>query len=81
MNYNMIFSKSVLAAVAMAATLTACSSDDDTVNNDENGSVSSAFIFSATNSEGNANYIATVGSLDEGESSVLNNGFETFTYL
>ena len=55
MNYNMIFSKSVLAAVAMAATLTACSSDDDTVNNDENGSVSSAFIFSATNSEGNAN--------------------------
>lgn len=79
MNYNMIFSKSVLAAVAMAATLTACSSDDDTVNNDENGSVSSAFIFSATNSEGNANYIATVGSLDEGESSVLNNGFETFT--
>ena len=74
-----IFFKSAMAALALVA-LTACSSDDDNNDGVDNGpAVSSAFFFTGTNSEGNANYIATVGSLDEGESTILNNGLETFT--
>lgn len=38
-----------------------------------------SYFFSATNSEGTANYIATVPSLTEGQSTVVGNGLETTT--
>ena len=79
MNYKNIISKNAFATLAVAVTLTACGSDDDIINNDGVAETTSAFIFSGTNSEGTANYIATVASLDEGESSIVGNGVETFT--
>ena len=74
------FSKCAFAALTLAASLTACSSDNDPVIDNNNGSdITSAYIFTGTNSEGTANYIADVASLDEGETSIVGNGLETFT--
>ena len=70
----------MLVALAIGLTFTAC--DDDDNNNAENGeetAAASAYIFTGTNSEGTANYIATVASLDEGESTIVGNGLETYT--
>ena len=75
-----LLSKSALAALTLACSLTACDSDDDPVSDNGNGQeVTSAYIFTGTNSEGTANYISTLASLDEGESTILGNGLETFT--
>ena len=72
--------KCTLAALTLTASFTACSSDNDPVINDNNGSdITTAYIFTGTNSEGTANYIADVPSLDEGETSIVGNGLETFT--
>lgn len=80
MKYNMNFSKYALAALTVAVALTACSSDDSDAGIVDNGdNATSAFVFSGTNSEGTANYISTVASLDEGETSIVGNGLETFT--
>ena len=75
-----IFCKSTIAVLTIATSLTACSNDNDPViDNNEGDDIASAYIFTGTNSEGTSNYISTVASLDQGESSIVGNGLETFT--
>ena len=76
---NNILSKSAMAIIAISAMLASCSSDDESVVTPSDDEVVSAFVFTGTNSEGTANYIATLASLDEGQSTIVGNGLETFT--
>ena len=73
------FNKCALAALTLVVSLTACSSDSDAVIDGNENNISSAYIFTGTNSEGTANYISTIASMDEGETSIVGNGLETFT--
>ena len=76
---NFIFNKCTIAVLTIATSLTSCSSDNDPVTDNHNDDITSAYIFTGTNSEGTSNYISTVASLDQGESSIVGNGLETFT--
>ena len=73
------FNKCALAALTLVVSITACSSDSDAVIDGNENNISSAYIFTGTNSEGTANYISTIASMDEGETSIVGNGLETFT--
>ena len=77
----MIFTKYAFSALFLATVFTSCSSDDDSSTPDagKTEDVVSSFFFTGTNSEGTANYIATANSLDEGVSTIIGNGLETFT--
>ena len=78
---KMIFTKYAFSALFLATVFTSCSSDDDSSTPDagKTEDVVSSFFFTGTNSEGTANYIATANSLDEGVSTIIGNGLETFT--
>ena len=70
----------VALSLATMTSMTGCSDDNDDNGEDRgNDGKISAYFFTGTNSEGSANYIATVESLAEGSSSIVGNGLETFT--
>lgn len=79
MNKNFICNFFLGIASLAAFSFTACSDEENNVVNPTKEEVSTAFIFSATNSEGTANYIATVDSLATGQSTIVGNGLETYT--
>ena len=49
---NFIFNKCTIAVLTIATSLTSCSSDNDPVTDNHNDDITSAYIFTGTNSEG-----------------------------